>query len=457
MLGGRTSPYHCGMLLARWLGHPARVIPAAYLVAIAIGTGLLLLPASTTSQRSPDLVDAAFTSVSAVCITGLTSVDTATFWSPFGQVVILLLIQVGGFGIVTLASLLTLVATGRFSLQGSLLAGQELHQQNLSTVFRLPARIAVVMLLAEAITAAALTVAFRPLTDGWGTALWHGVFHSISAFNNAGFALYSDNLIGFVGDPGVIVPICLAIVVGGIGFPVLFEVARSRRAGARVHWSIHTRLTVLGTLILLVIGTLGFAVFEWNNPDTLGSMPVGDKLLASVAGGVFPRTAGFNSVDYGAVSEPTLGLNYLLMFIGGGSAGTAGGVKVGTVGIVIAVVIAELRGENQVVVSHRAIPASVVRSALTVIVLGAAAVVVGTVLLAEDRFSLQQVLFEAVSAFGTVGLSTGITPQLRPESLTVLMVLMYVGRVGTISAATALAVRARHRHYQLPEEHPIVG
>jgi Trk-type K+ transport system membrane component len=214
---------------------------------------------------------------------------------------------------------------------------------------------------------------------------------------------------------------------------------------------------VLGTLILLVIGTLGFAVFEWNNPDTLGSMPVGDKLLASVAGGVFPRTAGFNSVDYGAVSEPTLGLNYLLMFIGGGSAGTAGGVKVGTVGIVIAVVIAELRGENQVVVSHRAIPASVVRSALTVIVLGAAAVVVGTVLLAEDRFSLQQVLFEAVSAFGTVGLSTGITPQLRPESLTVLMVLMYVGRVGTISAATALAVRARHRHYQLPEEHPIVG
>ena len=445
------------MLLARWLGHPARVIPAAYLVAIAIGTGLLLLPASTTSQRSPDLVDAAFPSVSAVCITGLTSVDTATFWSPFGQVVILLLIQVGGFGIVTLASLLTLVATGRISLQGSLLAGQELHQQNLSTVFRLPARIAVVMLLAEAITAAALTVAFRPLTDGWGTALWHGVFHSISAFNNAGFALYSDNLIGFVGDPGVIVPICLAIVVGGIGFPVLFEVARSRRAGARVHWSIHTRLTVLGTLILLVIGTLGFAVFEWNNPDTLGSMPVGDKLLASVAGGVFPRTAGFNSVDYGAVSEPTLGLNYLLMFIGGGSAGTAGGVKVGTVGIVIAVVIAELRGENQVVVSHRAIPASVVRSALTVIVLGAAAVVVGTVLLAEDRFSLQQVLFEAVSAFGTVGLSTGITPQLRPESLTVLMVLMYVGRVGTISAATALAVRARHRHYQLPEEHPIVG
>ena len=214
---------------------------------------------------------------------------------------------------------------------------------------------------------------------------------------------------------------------------------------------------MLGTLILLVIGAVGFAVFEWSNPDTLGSLPVGDKLLASIAGGVFPRTAGFNSVDYGAVSEPTIGLNYLLMFIGGGSAGTAGGVKVGSIGIVMAVVIAELRGENQVVVSHRAIPDSVVRSALTVIVLGAAVVVVGTILLAEDRFNLQQVLFEAVSAFGTVGLSTGITPHLRPESLTVLMVLMYLGRVGTISVATALAVRARHRHYQLPEEQPIVG
>jgi potassium uptake TrkH family protein len=445
------------MRLARWLGHPTRVIPAAYLVAIAVGTGLLLLPTSTASRRPPELIDAAFTAVSAVCITGLTSVDTPTFWSPFGQVVILVLIQVGGFGIVTLASLLVLVATGRISLQGSLLAGQELHQRNLSAVLRLPARIGLVMLGAEALIATVLTVAFRPYTDGWGAAVWHGVFHAISAFNNAGFALYSDNLIGFVGDPGIILPICLAIVVGGIGFPVLFELARWWRAGRRARWSIHTRLTVHGTLILLVLGVVGFAAFEWSNPSTLGALPIGDRVLASIAGGVFPRTAGFNSIDYGLVSEPTVGLNYLLMFIGGGSAGTAGGVKVGTVGIVLAVVVAELRGENQVVVAHRAIPAGIVRSALTVITLGAITVLAGTILLAEDRFSLQQVLFEAVSAFGTVGLSTGITPQLRSESLVVLMVLMYLGRVGTISFATALAVRARHRHYLLPEEQPIVG
>lgn len=446
------------MRFARWLGHPTRVIPAAYLVAIAVGTGLLALPAATADQRSPELIHAAFTSVSAVCITGLASVDTATFWSPFGQVVILGLIQVGGFGIVTLASLLTLVATGRISLQGSLLAGQELRQRNLSDVLRLPARIGLVMLTAEAMTALVLTAGFRPHADDWGQAAWLGVFHAVSAFNNAGFALYGDNLMGFVGDPVIILPICAAIVVGGIGFPVLFEVARRVRGRSRrVGWSVHARLTVYGTLVLLLLGTIGFAAFEWNNPGTLGSLPTGDRLLASLAGGVFPRTAGFNTVDYGLVSEPTLGLNYLLMFIGGGSAGTAGGVKVGTVGIVIAVVIAELRGENQVVVSQRAIASAVVRSALTVIALGATAVLLGTILLAEDRFSLQQVLFEAVSAFGTVGLSTGITGQLRPESLIVLMVLMYLGRVGTISVATALAVRARHRQYLLPEEHPVVG
>ena len=445
------------MRLARWFGHPTRVIPGAYLVAIAVGTVLLSLPVATAARRAPVALDAAFTAVSAVCITGLVSVDTATFWSPFGQVVILLLIQVGGFGIVTLASLLTLVATGRISLKGSLLASQELRQRNLSTVLRLPARIGLVMLVAEAATAAALTIGFRQHTDSWESAVWQGVFHAVSAFNNAGFALHSDSLMGFVGDPMIILPVCLAIVVGGIGFPVLFELARALRKRGSFRWSVHTRLTVSGTLILLIVGTVGFALFEWNNPGTMGSLSFGDKVLASLLGGVSPRTAGFNSIDYGMVSESTIGLNYVLMFIGGGSAGTAGGVKVGTVGIVIAVVIAELRGENQVVVSRRAIPAAVVRSALTVIALGATAVLLGTILLAEDRFSLQQVLFEAVSAFGTVGLSTGITSQLRPESLVVLMVLMYVGRVGTISFATALAIRARHRQYLLPEENPVVG
>lgn len=429
-----------------------------YLGAIAFGTGLLMLPAATVDGRSPRVLDAAFTAVSAICITGLVTVDTPTYWSTFGQSIILLLIQIGGFGIVTLATVLTLVTTGRISLQGSLLASEELHQRSLSKTLALPARIAAVMLGFEVVVAAVLTFGFRPHVDSWGAAVWFGVFHSVSAFNNAGFALFSDNLIGFAGDPVVIVPICVAVVAGGLGFPVLLEMGRRWRKGGRWTWSTHTRLTLYGTAVLLVGGMVIFALAEWDNPQTLGPMTVEGRLWASLAGGVFPRTAGFNSIDYGVASEPTLVLYSLLMFIGGGSAGTAGGVKVGTIVIIVVTVLAELRGESQVVVAHRAIPAPVQRSALTVVMLGIVTVVVGTsFIVSVERFTLQQVMFEAISAFGTVGLSMGITPHLRPESLVVLMLLMYLGRVGTISVATALAVRARHRHYQLPEEQPIVG
>ncbi len=444
--------------LVRWLTHPIRVIPAVYLLAVAVGALLLMLPSSTATGVPPEFVDAAFTSVSAICITGLVTVDTQSFWSPFGQVVIMLLIQVGGFGIVTLATLLALVATGRVSLRSSLIASRELHQRSLADALRLPGRIAVLMLAAEAVIAIVLTLALHRYSSSWGEAAWHGLFHSVSAFNNAGFALYSDNLTRFGGDPAVILPVCVAIIVGGIGFPVLFEVGRRWRARDRAAWSAHTRLTVYGTLVLLVVGSVIFGIAEWNNPQTLGQLPTGERLLQSIAGGVFPRTAGFNAIDYGSASESTLGLYYLLMFIGGGSAGTAGGLKVGTIGIIIAIVAAELRGEEQVVVAHRAIPATVQRSALVVVMLGLSVVALATAaILAMEPYSLQQVLFETISAFGTVGLSTGITPHLQRESLVVLMILMYLGRVGTITAATALAVRARHRHYRLPEEHPIVG
>ncbi|MHA6511829.1 TrkH family potassium uptake protein [Tessaracoccus sp. Z1128] len=447
------------MRLTRWLGHPARVIPAVYLIAVLVGTGLLLLPAATATGESAPLIHAAFTAVSAICITGLTTVDTAVFWSPFGQVLIMGLIQVGGFGIVTLASLLTLVATGRISLQGSLVAGQELHG-GVGSVLRVPKMIALVMLTAEALTAAVLTFSFRPYTDGWASAVWQGTFHAVSAFNNAGFALYSDNLMSFVGDPAVIVPICVALIVGGLGFPVILEVGRRifRRGRRTTGWSVHTRLTILVTVSLLVLGAVVFALAEWDNPRTLGGMPVDDRAMAILAGAVFPRTAGFNSIDYGTVNESTLGLYYVLMFIGGGSAGTAGGIKVGTIGIILATVAAELRGEPQVVVGNRAIPATVQRAALAVVMLGATAVALATFfIVVQERFTLQQVLFETISAFGTVGLSTGITAHLTPQSLVVLMVLMYLGRVGTVSVAAALAIRARHRRYVLPEENPIVG
>lgn len=440
------------------LRSPARVVPLAYLAATAAGTGLLLLPISTAPGQQTDLIQASFHAVSALCITGLATVDTSTHWSSFGQTVLLILIQLGGFGIVTLATVLALVVTGKVGLRGSLIARNELRAEKIGDVWRLPRRIAGAMLLIEGVLALILAARFQFYFDDWGRSLWYGIFHSVSSFNNAGFALFGDNLMGFVGDPWLIVPICGSIVMGGLGFPVFFELTRPGRLRRPNSWSVHTRMTIWGTVVLLVGGIALFAAFEWSNPNTLGGLDLSGKLLASLGGGVFPRTAGFNSIDYGQASEQTIALNYLLMFIGGGSAGTAGGIKVGTFVILFAAIRAEILGESQTVWAQRSLPHETIRQALTVVLLGLGTVAVATALLLFDtRFTLAEVLFECISAFGTVGLSMDLTPKLPPESLVVLMILMFLGRVGTISVAAALATNQRKRRFRLPEERPIVG
>ncbi len=443
--------------IARVLTHPVRLVPLAFLAVIGVGTLALMLPVAHTSGE-PDLMAAAFTTVSAVCVTGLATVDTATYWTPFGQVVIMLLIQVGGFGIMTLATLLSLLVRGRVGVSGQLRARAETHAFDAGgSVTGLIRRIAVRMLAAEAIVALALTLRFRAAYDDtWGASLWHGVFHAASAFNNAGFALFSGNLVPFVGDAFICVPICVAIVAGGIGYPVYFElVSRWRRPN---QWSVHTRITVGGTVILLVTGTLAYLVFEWSNPATMGPMSVWDKVLASGTASVVARTAGFNSIDYGAITGATLVITLVLMFVGGGSAGTAGGIKITTFFLLGFLILAEARGEEDVVVGHRRIGAAVQRQAVSVALLGVGAVTLGTIAVVVLTGSpLDAVAFEAVSAFGTVGLSTGLTPTLEPAPQLVIMGLMFAGRVGTITLASALALRSRKRHYHYPEERPIVG
>ena len=437
--------------------HPARIVPIAFLVAIVVGTGLLSLPIATPGPERPPLLTAAFTSVSAVCVTGLTAVDTAKYWSPFGQVVILSLIQVGGFGIMTLATLLGLLVGGRLKLKSSLIAQAETHTLYIGDVRHVIRRVAVTMLLFEAVIGAALTVRFRMrYDDTWGEAAWHGLFHSVSAFNNAGFALYSDSLMGFVEDAYIIFPICVAIIAGGIGFPVLFELRRRWRRPS--FWSVHTRLTVYGSMILLVLGTLSFLALEWANPGTLGPLSPWGKVVGGITGGVVPRTAGFNSVDYGEIMPETMAVNYVLMFIGGGSAGTAGGIKVTTFFLLAYVIWSEVRGERDTNIGHRKISGATLRQALTVALLGIGVIAVGSmmILLVTD-YALDVVLFESISAFATVGLSTGITADLPPSAQLTLMVLMYVGRVGTVTVASALALKTRHDHYHLPEERPVVG
>lgn len=443
----------------RWDGisHPARIVPLAFLAAVVVGSVLLSLPSSTPGPTRPPVLTAAFTSVSAVCVTGLTTVDTATYWSPFGQVVILGLIQVGGFGIMTLATMLGLLVVGKLRLKSSLIAQAETHALNIGDVRHVIRRVAITMLVFEVVFAAILTARFRSrYDDTWGDAAWHGVFHSISAFNNAGFALYSDNLIGFVDDAWIMFPICVAVIAGGIGFPVLFELRRRWRTPRA--WTVHTRLTMYGSLLLLVAGTGAFLALEWTNSGTLGGLTPWGKLVGGITGGVVPRTAGFNSVDYAEITPETMAVNFFLMFIGGGAAGTAGGIKVTTFFLLAFVIWSEVRGERDTNIAHRRIGSQTLRQALTVVLLALAAIATGTmaILLVTD-YTLDVVLFETISAFATVGLSTGITPDLPPAAEITLMILMYVGRVGTITVASSLALRSRHRHFHLPEERPVIG
>ncbi|GAB3696826.1 TrkH family potassium uptake protein [Mariniluteicoccus flavus] len=440
------------------LTHPARLVPLAFLAAIAVGTCLLMLPIASAPGETTQWLDAAFTAVSATCVTGLVTLDTPTHWSTFGKVVILLMIQVGGFGIMTLATLLALLVGGRWGLQASLVTSSETHS-SLGDVRNVPKRIAVTMLAAEAVVAAVLTLRFRAAYDpDWPTALWHGVFHAVSAFNNAGFALYSDNVMSFKTDAWIVLPLCAAVVAGGLGFPVYFELTRRWQLFRYRLWSVHARLTIIGTVVLLVVGFVAFLVVEWRNHLTIGDLTVWQKLVNGVAGSVFPRTAGFQTVDYELVRPETLLVHYALMFIGGGSAGTAGGIKVGTFFLLAYVIWSEVRGEPDVVIGHRRIGGETMRQALAVSLLAIGLIALGTfVILSATHFRLDVVLFETISAFGTVGLSTNLTPFMPPIGKVVLMVLMFCGRVGPISAVAAMAVTRRTHRYRLPKEQPIVG
>ncbi|HVE64462.1 MAG TPA: potassium transporter TrkG, partial [Mycobacteriales bacterium] len=289
-----------------------------------------------------------------------------------------------------------------------------------------------------------------------GRALWLGGFHAVSAFNNAGFALFSDNMIGFATDPVVSLALCVLVVAGGLGFPVLFELRRAWRAPRR--WTLHTKIVMTMTAILLVVGPSMFLVLEWSNPKTLGPMSAAGKAVAGVFQGIQPRTAGFNSVNTGDLNPETLLGTDVLMFIGGGSAGTAGGIKVTTFAVLLFVIITEVRGDQSVIAFGRRIPREVQRQALSVALLAVAVVVGGTMsLLLLTPYSLDQVLFEVVSAVATVGLSTGITAQVGTVGQLLLCALMFLGRLGPITLATALALRTRPRLYDLPEERPLIG
>ncbi|WP_254715924.1 TrkH family potassium uptake protein [Actinomadura sp. WMMB 499] len=446
-----------GTALLERFQHPAQVVVTGFGVTILAGTLLLALPVARAGPGRADLLDALFTATSAVCVTGLITVDTPEYWSTFGEIVILCLIQVGGFGLMTLATLFAILLSGRVGLRARMAAQTETKTLQMMDVRRVVRNIVVFSLSCEAVIAVLLAARFAfGYGEPLGRAAYLGVFHSVSAFNNAGFALWSDSLMRFVTDPWICLPVCVAIIIGGLGFPVWFELVRRWRRPRS--WSILTRVTVGTSAVLLAGGTLVLTALEWNNPDTLGTLSRPSRWLAGFVMAVMPRTAGFNSVDTSAMRPESWLVTDVLMFIGGGSAGTAGGIKVTTFGLLAFVLWAEMRGDVHVNVGVRRLPVGTQRQAMGIVLLAVGLVVSATVtLLILTGHSLDRVLFEVVSAFGTVGMSTGITADLPPAGHVLLIVLMFAGRIGPLTMATALALRRRVRRVELPEERPIVG
>jgi len=427
------------------LRHPIRIVPVLYIIAISIGTLVLWLPMARAEGGSAPLVTALFTSVSAVAVTGLIVEDTPVYWSHFGQIAILVLIQIGGLGTKTAASFFALTVGRGFVLRRTLEREVEREQLNLSDATFAIKLILIITVIVEAITAAILAYRFHTSHAlEWGSAIWHGLFHAVSAFNNAGFSTFSDSVMGFQWDGAILLPLAAAVIIGSLGFPVLQDLLRcGRRPG---NWTLHTNITVGGTVALLIAGFLVILIAESGNAETLGPMGWGERTLNAFFHSAMPRTAGFNSLDVSAFRDETALFHYALMFIGGGSAGTAGGIKITTVAVLFVILIYQVRGQGGPELEGHRLSYQLASQAVTVIMLGLSVIFLAAFYLAvRTPHSLDLIVFECISAFATVGLSQGITGQLPVDAELVIVALMFLGRVGTITAATWLAMGAAGR------------
>jgi Trk-type K+ transport system membrane component len=439
-----------------WNLPPPRIIPLAFLAGILVGTLLLMLPAARAGEGGAPFIVALFTATSAFCVTGLTVVDTPTYWTGFGHFVLLLLMQVGGLGIVTGATILGALVTGRSRLASRMLAQAEMRSLDLGDVKGVLRVVVAMTFSVQALLAVLLAGNFLGRGMAPLDAAWHGLFHAVSAWNNAGFNLASVMMPGMGRDALLLVCLMIGVLLGGVGFPVLHELRQEWREPAR--WSIHTKLTLLGSVVLLLVGAGVVLVSEWANPKTFGPEPVGWKLMGAFFHSVMTRSGGFATMDMRAIHDETLALSWGLMLIGGGSASTAGGIKVTTFFLLGFVAVAEFRGHADANAFRRRIAPEVQRQALMIAVLAVGTVSLAIfVLLAMTEVPAPFVIFDAISAFATVGLSTGAAAAMPPEGQAVLALLMYVGRVGTISVAAAVALHFARPLHRYPEERPIIG
>jgi trk system potassium uptake protein TrkH len=427
---------------------PALTLLMIFVVLITLGTALLMLPIATVEGASTGFLDALFTATSAACVTGLVVVDTATHWSPFGQVVVLGLIQAGGFGIMTGSTLLLMLLIGRrTTLRDRILVQESLGGLQLGSVTHLVKRIALFTLVVEGVGAVILSISFMAGPEAgprWHPlGIWWGIFHSISAFNNAGFDLTGGfrSLIPFRDDWVVLATIAVLLGLGGIGYAIVGD-ALARRRWARM--ALETKLVLSTTAVLLVGGAVVIGLAEWSNPLTLGALPAEQRLLNAAFESATLRTAGFSALETGAFLDETLFVVMALMFIGGASGSTAGGIKVNTFSVLLIAIVSTVRGQPSAMAFGRRVQHAVVYRALAVALLAIAFVfVIGVGLTLATEASFVQALFEAVSAFGTVGATTGITPDVSDPARLILIIAMFVGRLGPLTLVLALAARAR--------------
>ncbi|WP_245534927.1 TrkH family potassium uptake protein [Sphaerobacter thermophilus] len=435
---------------------PALVPVLGFAGVILVGAILLSLPIATTSGRSTPFIDALFTATSAVSVTGLVVVDTGTHWNAFGQAVVLALIQIGGLGFMATSTLLLMLVGRRATLRDRMALGLTMGTPEPGGAMRLLRRIALMTLIIESVGVLLLFLRFTQEMPP-GRALWWGLFHGISAFNQAGFDIVGgfQSMIPFQRDPWILLTMAVLITLGGIGYTPLADVLRCRT------WrrlTVDTKLVLSTTAALLAVGMVGYLIMEWNNPATLGHLPWGDRLLNGYFQSVTPRTAGFNAIPIGEMRDQSLVFTIALMFIGGASGSTAGGVKVQTFSLLFFAILAAISGRESVVAFGREIPPRQIYQALAVVLLAIAVVfLVALGLTVFEPFDAIDVAFETVSGFGTVGLSTGITPQLGPGSRLFLIAIMFTGRLGPLTLALALAARPTRRGIGYARENVKIG
>lgn len=450
---------------------PSQILVVGFLLVIAIGTLLLMLPISTSQGETTHFIDALFTATSAVCVTGLSVVSTFSHWSVFGKVVILMCIQIGGLGFMSLVSMMFIVMGKRITLKNRIIMQEALNYNTTAGIVRFTKSIVLGTLCIEGIGALLLTFVFIP-EYGFIKGLGYSIFHSISAFCNAGFdVLGANSLEPYVGNTIVNMTIMLLIIIGGLGFSVwvdTYNMFKIKKA-AKEHFtwkqaiyklSVHTRLVWVITIGLLIIGFLFFFCVEFTNPNTLGMLTFKEKLYAAMFQSVSPRTAGFTTIPLAEMTDTSKVMTMILMFIGGSPAGIAGGVKTVTVGVLILCALSTLKGRENTVVFKRRIPLHLITRALTIIMISISVVVVMVMILSfTEDFTFIEILFEVISAFATVGTTLGITAQLSIIGRITIIVAMFIGRLGPITMAVALMIRQGEDKGTIgyPEEKIMVG